>query len=246
MKRTLQLLALSELPEVQPGDDPGALLSPLLPRGPGILVVAQKLVSKAEGRIVALADVTPGPKAVELAARVGKDPRQVELVLREARRVVRAAPGVLITETHHGLVCANSGVDLSNAPGEDTAVLLPLDPDASASRILDALGALGAVNENRAVIISDTFGRPWREGLVDVAIGVAGLSPLYDLTGTLDRSGRPLQVTVMALADQLAAAAGILMEKGAGFPAVWITGLEPRGEGSLSDLLRDPAHDLFR
>ncbi|MFQ5697838.1 MAG: coenzyme F420-0:L-glutamate ligase [Myxococcota bacterium] len=240
MTRALQLLAIPELPEVRPGDEPGALLAPRVPAGPGILVVAQKLVSKAEGRIVRLADVTPGAHALELAATVEKDPRQVELVLREARRVVRAAPGVLITETHHGLVCANSGVDLSNAPGEDTAVLLPVDPDASAARILAALG------EGRAVLISDTFGRPWREGLVDVAIGVAGLAPLHDLTGTLDRNGRPLQVTVMALADQLAAAAGILMEKGAGQPAVWITGVEPGGQGSLRDLLRDPARDLFR
>jgi coenzyme F420-0:L-glutamate ligase/coenzyme F420-1:gamma-L-glutamate ligase len=184
--------------------------------------------------------VEPRPRALELAQEVDKDPRQVELVLRESVRVLRAAPGVLIAETRHGLICANAGVDLSNAPGDETAVLLPLDPDASAERIRAALG------DGRAVIISDTFGRPWREGLVDVAIGVSGLAPLLDFTATSDRRGRELQVTVMALADQLAAAAGILMEKSAGHPAVWIEGVEPRGSGSLADLLRDPERDLFR
>jgi coenzyme F420-0:L-glutamate ligase/coenzyme F420-1:gamma-L-glutamate ligase len=147
---------------------------------------------------------------------------------------------VLITVTRHGLICANAGVDLSNAPGDEVAVLLPVDPDASAERIRSALG------EGRGVIISDTFGRPWREGLVDVAIGVSGLAPLADFTGTTDRRGRELQVTVMALADQIAAAAGILMEKGTGHPAVWVEGLPARGSGSLADLLRDPQRDLFR
>jgi coenzyme F420-0:L-glutamate ligase/coenzyme F420-1:gamma-L-glutamate ligase len=163
------------------------------------------------------------------------------VILRESRRVLRQVPGVLITETHHGLICANSGVDLSNAPGEDMAVLLPLDPDASAEKIRAALGP------GRAVIVSDTFGRPWREGLVDVAIGVAGLAPLRDYTaGATDLRGRPLQVTIMATADQLAAAAGLLMEKDAGVPAVWIEGLTPSGSGSLANLLRDPSRDLFR
>jgi coenzyme F420-0:L-glutamate ligase/coenzyme F420-1:gamma-L-glutamate ligase len=153
---------------------------------------------------------------------------------------VRVGPGVLICETHHGLVCANAGVDLSNAPDDDTAVLLPLDPDASARAIRARLGP------RQAVIVSDTFGRPWREGLVDVAIGVAGLAPLVDARGQTDRRGRELQVTVMALADQLAAAAGILMEKAAGKPAVFIEGIEPAGDGGLAALLRDPARDLFR
>jgi coenzyme F420-0:L-glutamate ligase/coenzyme F420-1:gamma-L-glutamate ligase len=240
----LRLVALAGLPEVRSGDPLPELLAARVPQGPGILIVAQKIVSKAEGRVVRLDDVKPGARARKLAAEVEKDPRQVELVLRESRRVVRAVPGVLICETHHGLICANAGVDLSNVPpGEDQAelaVLLPLDPDASAEAIRAALG------DGRAVIISDTFGRPWREGLVDVAIGVAGLAPLRDLTGQTDRRGRELQVTVMALADQLAAAAGILMEKQAGLPAVWITGLVPEGAGSLQDLLRDPARDLFR
>ena len=177
---------------------------------------------------------------MELARELGKEPRHTELVLREAKRVVRTAPGVLITETQHGLICANSGVDLSNSPGDEVAVLLPLDPDASAERIRAALGP------GRAVIISDTFGRPWREGLVDVAIGVAGLAPLKSYIGETDRAGRELQVTVMARADQIAAAAGMLMEKEAGTPAVWVEGVAIEGKGSLRDLLRDPTRDLFR
>ena len=153
---------------------------------------------------------------------------------------MKHVPGVLICETRHGLICANAGVDFSNAPEDDCAVLLPLEPDASAQRIRQRLGA------GRAVIISDTFGRPWREGLVDVAIGVAGLAPLVDLRGTRDRRGRRVEVTVMARADQLAAAAGMLMEGSPGAPAVWIEGLTAEGEGSLQDLLRDPERDLFR
>ena len=240
MIERLTLRPIAGLPEVEPGDDVAALLAPRVPDGGGILVVAQKIVSKAEGRIVRLADVEPSRRARELAQKVDKDPRQVELVLRESVRVVREVPGVLICETRHGLVCANAGVDLSNAPGEEVAVLLPVDPDASAERIRAALGP------GRGVIVSDTFGRPWREGLLDLAIGVAGLAPLRDYTGTTDRRGRELQVTVMALADQLCAAAGILMEKNAGVPAVWIEGVRPAGSGRLRDLLRDPERDLFR
>ena len=243
MTDSLRLAVLSDIPEIRPGDDLPGLLAERVPEGPGVLVVAQKVVSKAEGRVVRLDDVEPGERAREVAKAVEKDPRQVELVLRESRRIVRQVPGVLITETHHGLICANSGVDLSNAagePGEDMAVLLPEDPDASAERIRARLGP------GRGVIVSDTFGRPWREGLVDVAIGVAGLAPLRDFTGETDREGRELQITVMALADQLATAAGILMEKSAGRPAVWIEGIEPAGRGRLADLLRDPERDLFR
>jgi len=237
---SLRLSVVPDIPEIGPGDDLPGLLAERVPDGPGILVVAQKVVSKAEGRVVRLADVVPGERAIQVAKAVEKDPRQVELILRESRRIVRQVPGVLITETHHGLICANSGVDLSNSPGEETAVLLPLDPDASAERIRARLGP------RRGVIVTDTFGRPWREGFVDVAIGVAGLAPLRDFTGETDLEGRELQVTVMALADQLATAAGILMEKSAGRPAVWIEGIEPVGTGGLADLLRDPDRDLFR
>ena len=240
MTRELRLRPIEGLSEIEPGDDVPALLAARVPAGPGILVVAQKIVSKAEGRIVRLSDVEPSVQALELARKVDKDPRQVELVLRESVRVVRQVPGVLICETRHGLICANAGVDLSNAPGEEVAVLLPVDPDASAERIRSALGP------GRGVIVCDTFGRAWREGLVDMAIGVAGLAPLRDYTGSTDRSGRELQVTVMALADQLAAAAGILMVKDAGIPAVWIAGVIPEGSGRLRDLLRDPERDLFR
>ena len=242
MSGTLTLRPLRGLPEIRPGDDLAALLAGKVPDGPGVLVVAQKVVSKCEGRLVRLADVKPSGRAREVALATDKDPRQVELVLRESRRIVRQVPGVLICETHHGLICANAGVDLSNAPDDagEVAILLPEDPDASAERIRAALGP------GRAVVISDTFGRPWREGLLDLAIGVAGMSPLRDQRGEVDREGRELQVTVMALADQLTAAAGILMEKSAGIPAVWIEGVTPDGRGSLADLLRDPESDLFR
>ncbi len=236
----LRLRPLEGLPEIGPGDDLPGLLAAAAPPGPGVLVVAQKVVSKAEGRLVALSAVEPSPRARELAARADKDPRHVQVVLDASRSVLRVAPGVIICETHHGLICANAGVDMSNAPGDEVAVLLPVDPDASARRIRERLGP------GRAVVISDTFGRPWREGLVDVAIGVAGLAPLRDYAGETDRRGRPLQVTVMARADQLAAAAGILMEKNAGRPAIWIEGVDTFGDGSLADLLRDPERDLFR
>ncbi len=237
---SVRLQAIEGIPEISPGTDLATLLAERVPVGPGVLVVAQKIVSKAEGRVVRLGDVKPSPRALELAAKVDKDPRQVELILRESRRILRAVPGVLICETHHGLTCANAGVDLSNAPGDEVAILLPEHPDASAARIRRALGP------DRGVIISDTFGRPWREGLVDVAIGVAGLAPLRDFTGQTDMRGRELVVTVMAYADQLTAAAGILMEKDAGLPAVWIDGVPVEGDGGLSDLLRDPERDLFR
>ena len=240
MTPSLTLRPLEGLPEIRAGNDLPELLAVRVPAGAGVLVVAQKIVSKAEGRTVRLKDVEPSPRAIELAQTVEKDPRHVEIVLRESTRVIRAVPGVLICETRHGLICANAGVDFSNAPEDDCAVLLPLEPDASAQRIRQRLGA------GRAVIISDTFGRPWREGLVDVAIGVAGLAPLVDLRGTRDRRGRRVEVTVMARADQLAAAAGMLMEGSPGAPAVWIEGLTAEGEGSLQDLLRDPERDLFR
>jgi coenzyme F420-0:L-glutamate ligase/coenzyme F420-1:gamma-L-glutamate ligase len=236
----LRLREIPDLPEVEAGDDLPSLLAARTPAGPGILVVAQKIVSKAEGRAFPLVDVEPSPRARELAAEVEKDPRVIELILAESVRIVRSAPGVLICETRHGLICANAGVDQSNVPGAEIAILLPIDPDASAERIRQALGP------ERGVIVSDTFGRPWREGLVDVAIGVAGLSPLRDFRGQTDSQGRELQVTVMALADQVAGAAGILMEKDARCPAVWVEGIRPDGKGSLRDLLRDPARDLFR
>jgi coenzyme F420-0:L-glutamate ligase/coenzyme F420-1:gamma-L-glutamate ligase len=213
----------------------------------GFVVIAQKVVSKSEGRVVDLATVEPSPEALALVeefAEFDKDARQVEVVLRESRRIVRKGHGVLICETRHGFVCANAGVDLSNAPGEDVAVLLPEDCDASAARLRDELAVAGA--RNVGVVVSDTFGRPWREGLVDTALGSAGFSPIDDARGRLDLAGRELFVTAMATADQLAAAAGLLMTKDSGVPAVWIEGVVPRGEGQLADILRDSSKDLFR
>ena len=246
----IHLVALPGIPAVQPGDDLPALIRAAARRASialeaGALVVCQKIVSKAEGRIVALSDVTPSAEAAKLAAEDGRDPRHLELVLRETARIVRRGHGVTISETKHGFVCANAGVDLSNAPAPDTAVLLPLDPDASARTLRNALLAEGAASPF-AVIISDTFGRPWREGLVDVALGSAGIEPIRDLRGTPDLGGRELRATATATADQLAAAAGLLMRKDAGTPAVWIEGIEIEGDGDIRETLRDPATDLFR
>ena len=245
---SLRLAPLADLPAVQPGDDLAALLWDAAQRSGlslahGHLVVCQKIVSKAEGRLVRLAEVEPSEEATRIAAEDDKDPRQVELVLRESTRIVRRGHGALITQTHHGFVCANAGVDLSNAP-EETAVLLPEDPDASAAHLHRALEARGA--GPLGVVVSDTFGRPWREGLVDVAIGVAGFAPITDLRGERDWAGRELQVTATATADQLAAAAGILMGKDLGIPAVWIEGVPVEGSGRLTDTIRDPETDLFR
>jgi coenzyme F420-0:L-glutamate ligase/coenzyme F420-1:gamma-L-glutamate ligase len=240
---------LPGLPAIAPGEDLAARIAEAAGRSgvalrDGVLVVCQKVVSKAEGRVVRLAEVTPSAEAQRIARDDGKDPRQVEVVLRETARVVRRGHGVLICETRHGFVCANAGVDLSNAPDDDVAVLLPEDPDASARALREALVARGA--GPLGVVVSDTFGRPWREGLVDVALGCAGLAPVRDLRGHRDWTGRPLQVTATATADQLAAAAGLLMEKASGVPAVWVEGVSPEGDGRLRDLLRDPATDLFR
>jgi coenzyme F420-0:L-glutamate ligase/coenzyme F420-1:gamma-L-glutamate ligase len=245
----IRLTPIPGLPEIEPGADLAGLLREAaanagIALAGNVVVVCQKVVSKAEGRLVPLDEVTPSEEAKSIAAEHDRDPRQVELVLRESRRIVRRGHGVLITETRHGFVCANAGVDLSNAPGPDVAVLLPEDPDASARRLSEALSGPEA---RVAVVVSDTFGRPWREGLVDVALGSAGLAPIRDDRGSRDRAGRELLVTQPATADQLAAAAGLLMWKSAGIPAVVVSGLPLAGDGSVrDDLLRDPATDLFR
>ena len=207
-----------------------------------MVVVAHKVVSKAEGRVVRLADVEPSQRAQALAA--GEDPRQLEVILGEAARIVRARPPLVIAETRHGFVCASAGVDASNAPEAGTLVLLPLDPDASAARLRDGLRS--ETGADAAVIVSDSFGRAWRQGTTNVAIGVAGLSPLVDLRGEQDPSGYELQATVIAIADEVAAAADLVMGKTARIPAALVRGLDIRGRGTGLDLLMPAERDLFR
>jgi len=246
----LHISAVAGIPDVASCDDLGALIAAAVRRGGravetgDVFVVAQKVVSKAEGAIVRLDEVEPSALASRWAAANGKDPRSVEVILRESRRIVRMDRGLLIVETHHGFVCANAGVDASNVPAGFVTVL-PRDPDASAERLRRGLSA--AFDRSIAVIVSDTFGRPWREGVVNVALGVAGLRPMIDYRGGTDTYGRPLQATVVALADELAAAAEVVTRKAAGLPVAIVRGAgEWVGEGSGRLLLRDAAHDLFR
>jgi coenzyme F420-0:L-glutamate ligase/coenzyme F420-1:gamma-L-glutamate ligase len=207
-------------------------------------VVAQKIVSKAEGAVVALADVRPSRLAAAWAAAHGRDPAVVEVVLAESRRIVRMDRGIIIAETRHGYICANAGVDASNVP-PGYVTLLPRDPDDSAARLRADLARRWATPIG--VVVSDTFGRPWREGVVNVALGVAGLSPLLDCRGTTDPFGRRLHTTVIAVADEIAGAAELVMGKTAGRPVAIVRGAPaPAGPGAGSDLLRDPSTDLFR
>ena len=229
MSARLELVALDGIGEIQPGDDLAAVIVDAATAtgvdltDADVLVITQKIVSKAEDRLVQLASVEPSAFAVEWAGRWGKDPRQVELVLRESASIVRMGPGgLIISRTRHGLVCANAGVDVSNVGGGDVASLLPLDPDASARAIRYALASTRGVRP--AVIISDSFGRPWRNGIVNVAIGSAGIEPLLDLRGTPDAAGREMQATVIAAADQLASAADLAGGKTDGRPVVLVRG----------------------
>jgi coenzyme F420-0:L-glutamate ligase / coenzyme F420-1:gamma-L-glutamate ligase len=231
------------LPEIAEGDDLAALIAERAGLEDGdVLVVAQKVVSKAEGRVVRLADVEPSEQARELAG--GEDARRHELILRETARVVRRRPPLVISETRHGFVCASAGVDSSNAPESETVVLLPLDPDASAARLRERLGELTGADVG--VIVSDSFGRAWRQGTTDVAIGLAGISPLLDLKGTRDRVGYELHATVIAVADELAGAAELVLGKTQGVPAAVIRGVEARGQGTARDLVMPAERDLFR
>lgn len=247
----IELIALEGIPEVTDGDDVGALIveaattSGVAVADADVLVVTQKVVSKAEGRLVELATVEPSPLARDWAARWGKDPRQVEVVLRESASIVRMGPGgLIISRTRHGLVCANAGVDVSNVGGGEVASLLPVDPDASARRIREVVRErTGAAP---AVVISDSFGRPWRNGIVNVAIGSAGIEPLVDLRGDPDAAGRTMLATVIAVADELASAADLAGGKVAQRPVVVVRGYEWRAsDAGASVLVMEPERDLF-
>jgi coenzyme F420-0:L-glutamate ligase/coenzyme F420-1:gamma-L-glutamate ligase len=247
----LSATALRGIPQIQPGDDLAELIVANLDRSLAagdVLVVAHKVVSKSEGRIRALADVEPGAEAIELARTLDKDPRQVQVVLDGTRRVLRAQRGVLIVETTHGFVCANAGVDASNAGAPEAVVMLPLDPDASARGIRHRIAELTGVAP--AILIADSFGRAWRHGQCDVAIGCAGVAPLEDWRGRTDGDGRELHATWIAVADELAAAADLARTKDGSQPVVLVRGAERHvsaddGPGAAT-LLRPEAEDLFR
>ena len=246
----LRVIGLPGFPEVARGARLGTLIAQSLRKADlevkdkDILVVTQKIVSKAEGRLLNLADVEPSPLADRWATQHGKDARLVEVALSESRRLLRMERGLLIVETWHGFVCANAGVDASNAPSGQVT-LLPKDPDHSAAQIRQDLEREFGVQ--LAVIVSDTFGRPWREGLVNVALGVAGMKPFVDYRGQMDPFGRPLQVTRMAVADELASTAELVMGKTKGVPVALVRGCAyPPGEGHGRQILRSPEKDLFR
>jgi coenzyme F420-0:L-glutamate ligase/coenzyme F420-1:gamma-L-glutamate ligase len=247
----VRIIGVPGLPVIVPGTDLVALICEAAVQAglsfepDDVLVVTQKIVSKAEGALVDLAQVDPSPLAQRFAKQWDKDARLVEVVLRQSRRIVKMDRGVLITETHHGFICANAGVDQSNIEGQDIVAVLPPDPDASARAIRQGLHErLGVA---LAVIISDTFGRPWRDGLVNVAIGLAGMTAIRDYTGLRDAQGYELKVTALAIADELAAAAELVMNKLDNVPVAIVRGYDyPRGEGSLAQLIRLPERDLFR
>ena len=251
----IHVLALTGIPEIADGDDLAALIgdaidgttgaAPLTDRD--VLVVTQKVVSKAEGAVVDLTEIEPRKEAIAFAERWDRDPRQVEVVLREAKRVVRMANGVVITETAHGFICANGGIDASNVgPASGSIVtLLPVDPDASAAAIRTRIRERFGLDV--PVIVSDSFGRPWRWGIVDVAIGVSGLEPLDDLRGAPDADGRVMRSTVRAVADEIASAAELALGKAAGQPVAIVRGVPfTRGEARIADALIPGEMDLFR
>jgi coenzyme F420-0:L-glutamate ligase / coenzyme F420-1:gamma-L-glutamate ligase len=249
MKR-LEIIGIEGLGEVKRGDSVARIILEGCARlslslvADDILVVAHKIVSKAEGRMISLAEVSPSAKALELSKQLGKDASVLEVILKESRRIIRTGGGTIIVETHHGFVCANAGVDLSNV-GLGQVALLPQDPDRSAREIREQIRQLIGVTP--AVIISDSFGRPWRLGTVDVAVGVAGFQPLKDDRGKKDRYGYELRASVAAVADEIASAAELVMGKRDGVPAALIRGyVREREEGSATELLRPETEDLFR
>jgi coenzyme F420-0:L-glutamate ligase/coenzyme F420-1:gamma-L-glutamate ligase len=242
------VVPLEGIPELREGDDLGQELYEAARRIGGleagdVVVVAQKAVSKVEGRVVRLAEVEASERARELAGPDG-DPRHLEVILRESAEIVRSRPPLVIAQTRHGFVCASAGVDASNAPEEGTLVLLPLDPDASAGALRNRLGSLAGVDVG--VIVSDSFGRAWRQGTTDVALGVAGLAPLRDLRGTLDAGGHELRTTQIAVADEIAGAAELVLGKAARIPAARVRGVDVQGDGRGVDLVMPRERDLFR
>lgn len=239
----MNIFPVTGLPEIREGDDLAALVVERVTlEDRDVLVVAQKAVSKAEGRVVRLDDVEPSKRAVELAG--DEDARRTEVILREAVEIVRIRPPLLIVETRHGFICASAGVDASNAPEPGTLVLLPLDPDASAARIRDRVRELADVDVG--VVVSDSFGRPWRQGTTDVALGAAGIRVMEDLRGTRDRIGYELKSTQIAVADELAGAAQLVMGKADGNPVAVVRGLDVSGDGRASELVMPADRDLFR
>jgi len=239
----ISILPVEGLPEIGEGDDLAALIAERAELVDGdVLVVAQKAVSKSEGRVVRLDEVEPSERARELAG--AGDPRQLEVILRESVRLVRVRPPLVIAETRHGFVCASAGVDASNAPEPGSVVLLPEDPDASAARLRERIRELTGIEIG--VIVSDSFGRPWRQGTTDVAIGLSGVRLLLDLKGVRDPTGYELHATVIAVADELAGAAELVLGKTDRVPAAVIRGVDARGEGSARDLVMPPERDLFR
>ena len=252
----VRVIGIDGVPEVRPGADVAALIADaILASGVGlepddIIVVTHKIVSKAEGKIVDLAGIEPSPLAIRIAAHDDKDPRKIEVVLREAVRVVRMTGSLIIAETRHGFICANAGVDASNAAAE-SVVLLPDDPDASAARIRAALASRFGfdLDQTPGIVISDSFGRPWRKGIVNIAVGVSGMAPLVDYRGLRDSAGYELSASVLAVADEIASAAELVMHKLAARPVAIVRGYEPplSGEpGTGRDLVLGPERDLFR
>ena len=240
----ISLIPVHGLPEVREGDDLAAMVvEHVALEDRDVLVLAQKVVSKSEGRVVRIEDYEPSARAVELAGGE-RDPRELEAILRESRRIVRERGPLVITETSHGFICASAGVDHSNAPEAGTLVLLPVDPDASARAVRERVREL--TGRDVGVVVSDSFGRPFRYGTTDVAIGLAGVPPIVDLRGTTDRIGYELRTSQVAVADQIAGAADLARGKADGIPAVVVRGLSLQGEGSARDVVIEPALDLFR
>jgi len=246
----IQLIGLRDVPEVQKGADIAAVAQEALAaagqtlQDGDILVVTHKIISKAEGRLIDMREVEPSELALTFATAWGKDPRHVEMVLRESARIVRMDRGIIISQTHHGFVCANAGVDASNVPGDDTLCLLPVAPDMSAHALREKLVA--ATGADVAVIITDSFGRPWRNGIVNIAIGVAGIAPLVDYRGQPDDYGRVMSVSVIAIADEIASAAELVMGKVSRCPIVLVRGYAyERAEGAASEIVMDRSMDLF-